>query len=584
MGDNHVRCCPICNDIKMCGIFFSIGFEDLSANVIDSVAHRGPDGRGWNEFTSPKGPVVMAHRRLAIVDLSTDGHQPMSTEDKRFWVTYNGEIYNYLEIRKELEELGYQFKTKTDTEVLLKSYLHWGRECLHKFNGMFAFVIWDDKEKIAFAVRDRFGVKPLYYYKQGDKIAFASEIKQFKNIFGWVSEINEEAADHYLKLGFCDHERETLYKNVFQILPGEQAVIDKEITISRWYDLRDYETELEISDQDAIEQFKFLFEDAIRLRLRSDVPVGACLSGGIDSTSIVSMLRKIQETGQNIYTFSSVFPGCDVDESTYIDELASKKNLNSHKNYPTVEEFIEKLDQVLYHQDLPFLGTSIFAQWKTFEQAKQHNVTVLLDGQGADESLLGYPGMLNGIVFDYLKSFQLINLMNFFKWQMLQNKQSVRNTVLLALQQRHPTCYQFLLKLKNHNIDFKEDPVRTITEMSFYHFTNNLQSLLRYEDRNSMAFSRESRLPFLDYRLVEFIISLQVRKKFRDTTTKWILRESMKDINLDSILNRKDKIGFATPEQHWWKKIQNENSIPVDTDFKKFIFNRWLKNEHFSNC
>ena len=567
----------------MCGIFFSIGFENLPASVIDSVAHRGPDGRGWNEFMSPNGPVVMAHRRLAIVDLSADGHQPMSTEDGRLWVTYNGEIYNYLEIRKELEELGYQFKTKTDTEVLFKSYLQWGEACLHKFNGMFSFVIWDDKEKIAFAARDRFGVKPLYYYKQGDKIAFASEIKQFKNIAGWVSELNEESADEYLKSGLCDHKRETLYKNVFQILPGEQAILGKNIGVSRWYDLRDYVAAPQISDQHAIEQFKFLFEDAIRVRLRSDVPVGACLSGGVDITSIVSMIREIHRKAQNIYTFSSVFPGCDVDESIYIDELANKKNLNSYKNYPIAEEFLEKLDQVLYHQDLPFLGTSIFAQWKTFEQAKQYNITVLLDGQGADESLLGYPGMLNGIIFDYLRNFKLTDLINFFKWQLLQNKQSFKNTVLLALQQRHPAFYQFLLRLKNHNIDFEEDLARNITEMSFYHFTNNLQSLLRYEDRNSMAFSRESRLPFLDYRLVEFVVSLPIRKKFRDTTTKWILRESMKGINLDSILGRRDKIGFSTPEQHWWEKIQKNDSVHADVDFKKFIFNRWIKNERFSN-
>lgn len=565
----------------MCGIFFSIGFENLSAGVIDSVAHRGPDGRGWNEFMSSNGPVVMAHRRLAIVDLSAAGHQPMSLEEGRFWITYNGEIYNYIEIRKELENLGHIFKTQTDTEVLLKSYLHWGSECLHKFNGMFAFVIWDDKEKRAFSARDRFGVKPLYYYMQGDKIAFASEIKQFKNIPGWVSEIDEETADDYLKLGLCDHKRETLYKNVFQILPGEQAIIDKQIAVSRWYNLRDYVTELEISDHDAIEQFKFLFEDAIRLRLRSDVPVGACLSGGVDSTSIVSMIRKIQKNVQNIYTFSSVFPGCDIDESIYIDELAKKKNLTSYKNYPTAEEFLEKLDQVLYHQDLPFLGTSIFAQWKTFEQAKQYNVTVLLDGQGADESLLGYPGMLNGIIFDYMKNFQFINLINFFKWQRYQNNQFAKNTILLALQQRYPACYRFLLKLKNHDFDFKEDPIRTIKEMSLYHFTNNLQSLLRYEDRNSMAFSRESRLPFLDYRLVEFIVTLPVREKFRNTVTKWILRQSMQNINLDSILNRKDKIGFATPEQNWWRKLQKENPTLGDANFKDFIFNRWVKNEFF---
>jgi asparagine synthase (glutamine-hydrolysing) len=383
----------------MCGIFFSVGFENLPAAVIDSVAHRGPDGRGWNEFMSPNGPVVMAHRRLAIVDLSADGHQPMSTEDQRFWVTYNGEIYNYLEIRGELEDLGHEFKTKTDTEVLLKSYLHWGKDCLHKFNGMFAFVIWDDKEKKVFAARDRFGVKPLYYYREGNKIAFSSEIKQFKHFPKWKNILNQEMAGEYLETGYCDHKQITLYKNVFQVLPGHYLKSDCLVNIPDplcWYNLESCIKHLDISDNDAISHFKKLFEDAVRIRLRSDVLVGACLSGGLDSSSIVCMMREIQGVDQKISTFSSVFPGEKVDESNYIDELASQKNLTSYKNYPSSHAFMDNLDSVLYHQDLPFLGTSIFAQWSTFESAKEKGVIVLLNGQGADESLLGYPGMLNG--------------------------------------------------------------------------------------------------------------------------------------------------------------------------------------------
>jgi asparagine synthase (glutamine-hydrolysing) len=557
----------------MCGIFFSIGFENLPSSVIDSVAHRGPDGRGWEDFSSPQGPVVMAHRRLAIVDLSQDGHQPMAMNDQRYWVTYNGEIYNYIEIRKELESLGHQFNTKTDTEVLLKSYLQWGSECLHKFNGMFAFVIWDDRNKTFFAARDRFGVKPLYYYRQGNKIAFASEIKQFKHIPGWRNTLNPEMLDEYIHKSRCDNRHETLYQNVCQILPGHFM---EKGEIKQWYSLRNRVHLQKLSDLAATEQFRGLFEDAVRLRLRSDVPVGACLSGGLDSTSIVSMIRKIQGPNHPIHTFSSVFPNHTVDESQYIDALAQDKNLRSHKNFPSMEGFLKTVDQILDQQDLPFTGTSVFAQWKTFESAKEQGVVVLLDGQGADESLLGYPGMLNGILFDYLKGFNFKSLYQFFQWQSLYNQHSFPKVLLLALQQRCPNLYGFLIKLRGHEREFKEDPISTILDVSLYYFTNNLQSLLRYEDRDSMTFSRESRLPFLDYRLVEFILSLSIQQKFRNTQTKWILRQAMRDINLDVILDRRDKIGFATPESIWEKALpQNSGGM------KKFIFDRWMERQNY---
>jgi len=571
----------------MCGIFFSIGFENLPPSVIDSVAHRGPDGRGWNEFGSPNGSVVMAHRRLAIVDLSQDGHQPMFTEDRRFWVVYNGEIYNYLEIRKELEKLGHYFKTKTDTEVLLKSYLQWGEDCLHHFNGMFSFVIWDDKEKRIFAARDRFGVKPLYYYRQGKKIACASEIKQFKCLPGWKSVLQEEMAVEYLNTGYCDHRYETLYKHVFQVLPGHyiacQLSFDS-IELVQWYNLRDKIKPLNIDDNEAIEKFKNLLTDAIRLRLRSDVSVGACLSGGLDSSSIVSMIRTLQDSTKEIHTFSSVFPGEAMDESSYIDELVNQKKLTAHKNYPSFEEFLEKIDLMLYHQDLPFLGTSVFAQWKTFESAKAARVTVLLDGQGADESLLGYPGMLNGIIFDYAKKLNFIGVFKFLRWQSFYNNQSVKNTFLLGLQQRSPYFYLMLLKIKNKKTSFVNNvKMPAIDDVCLWHFLNSLQTLLRYEDRNSMAFSRESRLPFLDYRLVEFILSLSIQQRFRDAKTKWILRESMKGVNLKSILERKDKIGFSAPEDKWVKMLNEDAAFFASKKetLNQAILKRWLKNEKF---
>lgn len=563
----------------MCGIFFSIGFENLPSQVIDSVVHRGPDGRGWNEFkSSHQGSVVLAHRRLAIVDLSEDGHQPMSSEDGRYWVTYNGEIYNYLEIREELKSLGYFFKTQTDTEVLLKSYIHWGQECLDKFNGMFAFVIWDNAQKEAFAARDRFGVKPLYYYKEGNKIAFASEIKQFKHIPGWYFTLNEEMADFYKVHGYCDHAHETLYKNVFQILPGHLAHIcapDYETKITQWYSLKDNIKTSHLSDGEACQQFGELFFDSIKLRLRSDVTIGTCLSGGVDSSSIVSTMRAI-EPAREIKTFSSVFPGHKVDESSYIDQLSLHKNLISHKNLPNYEHFLEQLDLILYHQDLPFVGTSIFAQWMTFQDAQSKQVTVLLDGQGADESLLGYPGMLNVIIFDYMNNLEIKNLWRFLKWQNDINAQNTKTTVLLAMQQRLPKIYKKILRIKNQKNSQYQPALKSINDVCLWYFSNNLQSLLRYEDRNSMAFSIESRLPFLDYRLVEFIFSLSINQKFRNNQTKWVLRKSMKNINIDEILDRKDKIGFATPESEW---IKNSSSKNHSQSFKEFIFKRWLDNE-----
>jgi asparagine synthase (glutamine-hydrolysing) len=441
---------------------------------------------------------------------------------------------------------------------------------------MFAFIIWDDSHKKAFAARDRFGVKPLYYYRQGDKIAFASEIKQFKQFPNWKSHLNQDLAAFYKSQGYCDHAHETLYKNVFQILPGHLATLEKvNFNISKWYNLDENIFNSKLTDNQACEKFMELFESSINLRLRSDVAVGACLSGGLDSSSIVSVIRKLKPN-MEINTFSAVFPNYKVDESFYIDRLVNAKKLTPHKNFPSFEQFLKDLDQILYHQDLPFPGTSIFAQWMTFQSARKNDVTVLLDGQGADETLLGYPGMLNSIIFDYAKKLQFKNLVSFFKWQSKFNNQDLKTTIILGLQQRYFNAYRFLLTLTNRKTEQKLSSLKSITDVCFYYLSNNFQSLLRYEDRNSMAFSIESRLPFLDYRLVEFVLSLSVNQRFRNNSTKWVLRKSMNGINIDEILDRKDKIGFATPEKYWSSHITASSK-----NFSKFIFDRWVKNEKF---
>ena len=399
----------------MCGIFFSIGFENLSPQVIDSVTHRGPDGRGWNEFKSPNGPVIMAHRRLSIIDLSEDGHQPMSSQDGRYWITYNGEIYNYLELRQELESLGYKFQTHTDTEVLLKSFIHWGPDCLNKFNGMFAFVIWDEKEKKAFVARDRFGIKPLYYYRQGNKIAFASEIKQFTYLPGFESKLNHKIAYHVFTSKLIHDGYETLFQGVYQLLGGEFLSLEKNNVRSfasqKWYDIAKVNVNKKTSEE-ASKSFKKLFFDSVNLRLRSDVSVGSCLSGGIDSSSIVSMLGELSDSKNGIKTFSACYKNDPLDESHYIDIVTKHTGIKNTKVYPDPKNFMNLWEKMVYHHDAPIGGATVFAQNQVFQCANQHKIKVMLDGQGADEVFAGYHSMFGAFhaeLFNTLKFLKLIS-------------------------------------------------------------------------------------------------------------------------------------------------------------------------------
>ncbi len=386
----------------MCGIFFSIGYTSPSPSVIDSVTHRGPDGRGWQEFESSKGPVVMAHRRLTIIDLSEAGHQPMPSDDKRYWITYNGEIYNYLELRKELENLGHTFHTQTDTEVLLKSYIHWGEKCLDRFNGMFAFVIWDNVEKSFFAARDRFGVKPLYFFQQGAKLAIVSEIKQLTYLDTFDARLNQDRALDYFLGSYTNHTSETFFKDVYQLRGGEKIKIDTKTNAftcrpEQGYDLKSIRKTLPGSEEELTNQFKELFLDAVRLRLRSDVSVGSCLSGGLDSSSIVCSVKHLVEdnrsTIQDFLTFSACYPNDPIDESKYIDNVGLHTSYSNQKIFPTPQEMLKEIQQVIYHHDQPIRGSTVYAQWCVFKKAAASPVKVMLDGQGADEIFAGYHSM-----------------------------------------------------------------------------------------------------------------------------------------------------------------------------------------------
>jgi asparagine synthase (glutamine-hydrolysing) len=536
----------------MCGIFFSIGFENPPPSVIDSVSHRGPDGRGWEEFSSSQGPVVMAHRRLAIVDLSEDGHQPMSSEDGRYSITYNGEIYNYLEIRKELEDLGYYFKTETDTEVLLKSYLQWNKECLHHFNGMFAFIIWDDKDKKIFAARDRFGVKPLYYYRQGNKIAFASEIKQFKQIANFEARIDREHLSFFLQKKYHPISATTFFRDVKQIEPGNYVTNqDNQYVIKNWYNPRDHIYTIKNPE----EEFLALFQDSVVKRLVADVPIGALLSGGLDSSSIVCIVGELLKTNvtyKNIQTFTSWSPNSSVDEKIYSDAVIEKTGLVNHLAEITDDSLQSSVQELIYHQEEPFFSTSVHSEWNIYKTIQSTtNLKVVLDGQGSDELMCGYLFMIPHLLSHYLKNGSPLQAIKEF-FHTIQNHGNLSRISLGGdiLSRKFPQTIHFIQKMrgKTFNIEDQEN-FDKFQDYTFYLLRHSIEPQLRWQDRSSMAFSIESRQPFLDYRLVEFLLSLSPDKKFNQGTTKILLRKTMQGILPESVRKRTTKFGFPTPQE-----------------------------------
>ena len=547
----------------MCGIFFSIGFENLSSQVIDCVTHRGPDGQGWKSFKSPHGSVVMAHRRLSIIDLSKDGHQPMSSQDCRYWITYNGEIYNYLELRKELEVQGFSFQTQTDTEVLLKSFIHWGTDCLNKLNGMFAFVIWDAKKKKAFIARDRFGVKPLYYYKQGNKIAFASEIKQFTFLPRFKSLLNTEHFSYFLLNRHHPITKTTCFKNVMHIEPGNYAEHEKEIlNIQKWYDIEKV-TRDNFYKFVSPESFKSLFLDSIKKRLIADVQTGALLSGGLDSSSIVctisDFLQNTSSKDQEIKTFTSYSPHPDVDESEFSDSVTNKTGIENIKTTIELDSLQGCIEKIIYHQEEPFISTSIHSEWNIYKTVKKHtNFKVVLDGQGADELLCGYLFMVPHVLADMVKSHKYFNLVSeLINIRKNHSNLSSKTLIIDIMNQTFPSFLEKIQKIRKKNF-IREQQFENFYQYTLYLIRRSIETQLRWQDRSSMAFSIESRQPFLDYRIVENLICVPTKQKFRQGTTKVLLRESMRGVIPEKVRTRNSKFGFPSPQKALLENIETK--------------------------
>jgi asparagine synthase (glutamine-hydrolysing) len=576
----------------MCGIWFSLGFAPDPAHI-DVVAHRGPDGGGWRVFESAAGPVALGHRRLSIIDLSDAARQPMSYADGRYWIVYNGEIYNYLELRAELRAAGRLFRTQSDTEVLLAAYAHWGEAALDRLVGMFAFVLWDNQAQVAFAARDHFGIKPLYFFVTPDGIAFASEIKQFCILPGFSARLNIARAYDFLASGIMEHTDETLFEGVRQLRGGECTRLDlhhwrhgEATPVRRWYPILEPGT-LAIGEREAGAQFRSLLAESVRIHLRSDVPVGSCLSGGLDSSSIVCLMARelaAAGNGAKVNSISACYDVKSVDERPFMEAVVECTHSSPHWCYPRFEDAFALAERITWHQDEPYGSTSIFAQWCVFEAASRAGLKVMLDGQGADEQLAGYHGCFSYYFASLIKQRRFAALMRAMlqrqAWHGVSFAEQARTFLVPLL----PAKFARWLRrerqaLAQHNwLDSEalrphlgRSPLETARESIgrpvingigdlcvVFTQSSNLGMLLHWEDRNSMAHSIEARVPFLDHRLVEFTIGLGDRHKIVGGDTKRVLRRAMRGILPEKVCNRRDKLGFTTPEEEWFRGPSRE--------------------------
>jgi asparagine synthase (glutamine-hydrolysing) len=529
----------------------------------DSLAHRGPDDAGsW--FSRDEG-VMLGSRRLAILDLSPRGHQPMQDLSRKLTIVFNGEIYNFLELRAKLSS-SYAFRTSSDTEVLLAAYAVWGIDCLKHLNGMFAFAIWDGKHQRLFAGRDRFGEKPFYYFRGQDFFLFASEIKALLGSRLIRPEPNLAAIYQFLAYRETDGDRETLLKDVFSLPAGHALVYsatERTLDIRQYWDL-DPEREIRLSsDREYADRLLDLLKDSVKIRLRSDVAVGSSLSGGIDSSSIVGLMSgNLNGNGQA--TFSARFEDPAIDEGIHIRSVAERFPINAHSVFPNARCFVNEVEQFAWYQEHPFSNMSVYAQWCVMRLAKEQGVTVLLDGQGADENLGGYATFFGSYCKDLLNQKRWRAFLRAMCSQ-VRSAGLVRLGVVLApllsatSRQRLQQFREPLALTREFERESNSSPSRlTCRFRSALHNdlyqqlrSSMLPKLLRFADRNSMAFSREVRLPFLDHRVVEYLFAIPEEQKIRDATSKVVLRRAMQGIVPHQILERRDKKGFETPQSEW---------------------------------
>ncbi|MDN5599067.1 MAG: asparagine synthase (glutamine-hydrolyzing) [Brachybacterium sp.] len=562
----------------MCGIAGTYGFgadtEGIARRMSGALAHRGPDGEGL--FVDDR--TALAHRRLAIIDRE-HGAQPMTTADGRYTIIYNGETYNYLELRAELEQLGHSFRTDSDTEVLLEAHAEWGTAAYDRFNGMFAFAIHDATTGTVTVARDHFGIKPLYYWidpaddaADGPRVVFGSEIRSLLAARVFEAAPDDRAVYRYLKFRVQDDDSQTFFSGVHRLMAGEVLEIRADGTeISSFTSLKDELREIAARpgrpyDESVVDEYRERFQESVRLRLQSEVPVGTSLSGGLDSSAVAAVIgRHLREqpederysaVGTRQNTFSAVFPNSSNDEERYVDALLEdyQGQITSHKITPQPAAFLEDVHDFVRTQEEPIISTGPYAQYAVMREASQH-VTVLLDGQGADEMMAGY----NPYFYVYLRQLRRQKRFKELASEVVGSRDILRKLARTKFSGRTTVPIEALLNsgfVAEHNgekvTSVQDDLKERLLEDTF---RSSLPSLLRYEDKNTMRFSIEGRVPFVDKELLKFLFTLDESAIIHDGWNKRILRESMDGILPDMISKRRNKIGFTTPEGEWFRAI-----------------------------
>lgn len=574
----------------MCGIAgaFSLNTKDLGPRVrkaMDVIRHRGPDDDGLFEDKLNNGSIALGHVRLAIIDPEF-AKQPVFNEDESVVCVFNGCIYNYLELRRDLLQDGHKFKTHSDTEVIVHAYEKWGEECLQYFNGAFAIVIWDRKKQQLFVARDRMGIKPFYYYYDGKSLVFGSEIKAILATDLVKAEVNNAGLEDYLTFQLCLGEK-TLFKNIKKIMPGHYFTFKPggDVNLVQFWDIH-FNLDNDHTEDYFINRIQFLLEDAVGLRLRSDVPIGAYLSGGLDSSAIVSTACNLL-SGSTMKTFTGAFKESkDFDETEYAKEVARVSGAEYMEIFMTPDKFPETMDKLIWHMDEPAAGPGGFPQFLVSQLATKH-VKVVLSGEGGDEMFVGYARYLvayleeclKGAIFEtadrghYVATLgtivpnlsllqKYVPMLDSFWKEGLFGDFAHRYFHLMDRSGSMSSLFnpQFFGSRERIFSDFEKifnnrEAASFVNKILYFDIKTHLQALLHLDDRVNAAWSLESRAPLLDHRLVELVGSISPVIKFKNGETKYMFKKAIKQILPEKVFNRKDKMGFPVPLSQWY---QNE--------------------------
>ena len=556
------------------------GLESRLSAMLYSIAHRGQDGIG--HWIDPAGNCILGHRRLAIIDLE-NGSQPMSNEDNSIWITFNGCIYNYQDLARDLRQFGHKLRTNSDTEIIIHAYEEWGYECVNRFNGMWAFAIRDTRKDIVFASRDRIGIKPFYYTWDGQEFGFASEIKALFAGELTIPEVSTDGIRQYLTFQLCLNDQ-TMFRNVVKLLPGHNLVFTpgKGPKVFQYWDLK-FDVDMEHDEQWFIDQLGKTVEDAVRLRLRSDVALGAHLSGGLDSSYVVSMARFLLGNAP-LRTFTGAFAEPGFDETRYAKEAAQFAKAEYTEQYIGPKDFADNIEKIIWHMDEPAAGPGVFPQYMVSRLAADH-VKVVLGGQGGDEIFIGYAryllayleecikGAIEGTSerANYVATLQtIVPSLPTLESYMPMIKSFWRDGVFDVPARRYYRLMDRFVDSKGlltsdaidlidrdktfedfSGLFINSDAGSMVNHILNFDTKTHLQSLLHVEDRTSMAWGLESRVPLLDYRIIELMASVPPIIKFKYGQLKYLYRQVIKNSLPAMIIERKDKMGFPVPFNQW---------------------------------